>query len=839
MKINLINFRKLSWRTLITFIIFVISGYFSFSQTVTELVVPKYIGAKNASGINNERTPFAVCYQIMGLDPNQVYDVKTQLGLVTEASTVWGAGNVWDPISGSFSGNTVVDAFTTNASGSAIFWIYYQPTGNSSRFGAGQQHNLRLGWRPSGGSFPSNPQFVGSKIITALDIAPNATTPETTDDGAYIKGTANPAASGKFVLLFDNVNGTGDPLFSYQIRQALPVNTNQSMLNPEINDIYLQAGTSIIGDYPAVVPISANNPNGIRRIESRNDDNAIYAFSTDADGIWPSGANTTNMNRLDIRYITMTDAPLIPQGIPTVTTVATTNITYNSATSGGTVTAAGGSSVSARGVCWSTSPNPTIAGSHTTNGSGLGTFTSQITDLEPITTYYVRAYATNTYGTAYGNEETFTTLTAPYPPIIDFVASSTNINVGNTVNFTDLSTNGPTSWSWSFVGGIPPSSNQQNPSGILYSYPGEYTVCLTASNQYGSNTLCKDAYINVHAPIEAKIVITEIMYNPPETGTDSLEFIELFNNGASAIDLEGFYFSEGVTYTFPSYLLAPGAYAVVAVNSQAMQNTFGISTLQWSSGALNNSGELIRLKDKYGYTVDSVYYDDALPWDTLADGWGPSLTLCNPDLDNSLAENWTHSMEFVTVNANGDSIWATPGGPCIIPVLPVADFVGNPLSLMTGESVQFTDLSTGPNITNWEWIFDGGTPATFSGQNPPPIYYYESGLYDVTLKVTNEFGTSTAFKPEYITVLIDAIGDDISLIPISIQPNPSTGKVNIKHNQGKLLLEVFNLVGEKVYSQELNPLTQDVDLTPLQKGIYFMRFTNDNGVKLTHKLILK
>ena len=115
MKINLINFRKLSWRTLITFIVFVISGYFSFSQTVTELVVPKYIGAKNASGTNNERTPFAVCYQITGLDPNQVYDVKTQLGLVTEASTVWGAGNVWDPISGSFSGNTVVDAFTTNA----------------------------------------------------------------------------------------------------------------------------------------------------------------------------------------------------------------------------------------------------------------------------------------------------------------------------------------------------------------------------------------------------------------------------------------------------------------------------------------------------------------------------------------------------------------------------------------------------------------------------------------------------------------------------------------------------------------------------------------------------
>jgi len=839
MKLNFINFSKGIWKTLITFTLLMMGGYFSFSQTVTELVVPKYIGAKNASGTNYERTPFAVCFQIEGLTPNQIYDVKTQIGLVTEAATAWGAGNVWDPVGGSFSGSTVVNAFTTDASGNAIFWIYYQPTGNSSRFGAGQQHNLRLGWRPSGGSFPSSPQFVGSKVITALDIAPNATTPETTDDGAYIKGTADPAATGKYVLLFDNVNGTGDPLFSYQIRQAIPTNQNQSLLNPEINDIYLQAGTSIIGDYPAIVPIGANNPNGIRRIESRNDDNSIYAFSTDADGIWPSGANTTNMNRLDIRYITIGDAPLIPQGIPTVTTASTTNITYNSATSGGTVTAAGGSSVTARGVCWSTSPSPTIADPHTTDGSGLGTFTSQITGLEPSTTYYVRAYATNSFGTAYGNEESFTTLTAPFPPTVDFVASDTSVSIGAVIDFTDLSTNGPTSWSWSFVGGIPSSSNVQNPTGILYSYPGEYTVCLTASNQYGSNTLCKDAYIVVNAPVEANIVITEIMYNPPESGTDSIEFIELFNNGATAVDLEGFYFSEGITYTFPSYLLAPAAYAVVAVNAQAMQNTFGVSALQWTSGALSNSGELIRLKDKFGYTVDSVNYGDVLPWDTLADGWGPSLTLCDPSLDNSLGENWTHSTEYVTINANGDSIWATPGAPCIIPVLPVADFVGYPLFILEDESVQFTDLSTGPNITSWEWIFQGGTPATFSGQNPPPIYYNEPGIFDVTLTVTNEFGTSTAFKPQYITVGVDAIDDAVSPNQISIQPNPSTGKVSVKHNQNELLLEIFNLVGDRVYSQKLNPQIQDLDLTHLPKGIYLMQFTDDKGLKLTHKLILK
>ena len=94
---------------------------------------------------------------------------------------------------------------------------------------------------------------------------------------------------------------------------------------------------------------------------------------------------------------------------PTVTTTAASNITSTTATSGGNVTSTGGAAVTARGVCWSTSQNPTISGNHTTDGSGTGSFTSSITGLTPGTTYYVRAYATNTAGTAYGSQITFTT----------------------------------------------------------------------------------------------------------------------------------------------------------------------------------------------------------------------------------------------------------------------------------------------------------------------------------------------------------------------------------------------------------------------------------------------
>ena len=96
---------------------------------------------------------------------------------------------------------------------------------------------------------------------------------------------------------------------------------------------------------------------------------------------------------------------------PTVTTteISPYSITMFSANCGGSVTYDGGASVTVRGVCWSTSHNPTTADSYTSNGSGLGSFTSSLSGLTPNTIYYVRAYATNSAGTAYGNEESFTT----------------------------------------------------------------------------------------------------------------------------------------------------------------------------------------------------------------------------------------------------------------------------------------------------------------------------------------------------------------------------------------------------------------------------------------------
>jgi uncharacterized protein (TIGR02145 family) len=100
--------------------------------------------------------------------------------------------------------------------------------------------------------------------------------------------------------------------------------------------------------------------------------------------------------------------------VPEITTTEITSITSITAESGGNITSDGGDPVTERGVCWSTDPGPTTDDSKTSNGTGVGSFISIISNLEPVTRYYVRAYAINKAGISYGNELNFTTLaTAP------------------------------------------------------------------------------------------------------------------------------------------------------------------------------------------------------------------------------------------------------------------------------------------------------------------------------------------------------------------------------------------------------------------------------------------
>jgi uncharacterized delta-60 repeat protein len=113
--------------------------------------------------------------------------------------------------------------------------------------------------------------------------------------------------------------------------------------------------------------------------------------------------------------------------LPTITTTVISSVTSTSAVSGGNVISDGGANVTSRGICYSTCPNPTYVQNPTSDGTGTGIFTSNITDLKANTTYYVRAYATNSVGTTYGNNISFTTTEAISSGPLDVTFGNTGI----------------------------------------------------------------------------------------------------------------------------------------------------------------------------------------------------------------------------------------------------------------------------------------------------------------------------------------------------------------------------------------------------------------------------
>ncbi len=306
------------------------------------------------------------------------------------------------------------------------------------------------------------------------------------------------------------------------------------------------------------------------------------------------------------------------------------------------------------------------------------------------------------------------------------------------------------------------------------------------------------------------IVITEIMYNPPESGTDTLEFIELYNNGNESVNLGGYEFISGVDFTFPSFSLASGDFVVVAVNSAAMLNVFGINTFEWTSGGLVNGGEPIELVNSSGFTIDIVNYDDVSPWPTQPDGYGPSLILCNPDSDNSLGANWTYSQNFVGLNGVDSSIYATPGfSECGFP--PVADFNASQTIIFVNESISFTDLSSNTPST-WLWTFEGGTPSSSASQNPT-VVYNSPGIFDVTLMVTNSSGTDEAIFTDFITVIEESTGE---LMITEIMQNPAS---------------VSDFLGE--WFEVFNPTS-----SPINMQGWYVKDNDADSIKILSSLIV-
>ncbi len=362
-------------------------------------------------------------------------------------------------------------------------------------------------------------------------------------------------------------------------------------------------------------------------------------------------------------------------GPPTVANVPASDVEALTAKIGAQVVSDGGEAAGVI-VFYGTTDGGTNPGSWSTP-VGLGNLTTgqsaeaSLTGLTPATTYYFRAFGSNTGGQGWAPAtSTFTTPALTLPSVVNQAATSItgisaklNGEVTNTggdppdITFYFGKTDGESvknDWDQFVQIGVNSGSFSRTVGNLdpLSTYYFRALAENTAGEVWASPSLS----FQTPAYTPPTVVINELHIDE-EDKTKKTEFIELYNNSGSAIDISGWYFSQGINqpgpqpgdpdedYTFPPGTSIPANdYLVIAQDPTALNAEFGYAgALGPWVGSLKNSGETVRLKDVSGNTIDEVDYQLGWPWPTYGDPPSPSMELINPNLDNDLGGSWRSS----------------------------------------------------------------------------------------------------------------------------------------------------------------------------------------------------
>ena len=342
-------------------------------------------------------------------------------------------------------------------------------------------------------------------------------------------------------------------------------------------------------------------------------------------------------------------------------------------------------------------------------------------------------------------------------PVANFTSTSTTINKGQSINFSDLSTNTPTSWSWTFEGGTPSTSTEQHPT-VSYNTNGSFNVSLTVTSINGEDTKTITDYISVIEPVTAP---TANFSATPATINEGSEvsFTDLTTNEPTSWSWT---FEGGTPATSnvqnPKVVYStPGIYDVTltvinagGTNTKTITNCVTVvDTVEAPVAAFSADNTNIPEGNSVVFTDQSTNTPTSWNW-TFNGGSPAASTAQNPTV--IYATPGVYSVTLSATNDGGSNAVTKTAYITVQDTLdaPIVNFTADNTIIPEGLQVSFTDQSAN-SPTSWSWTFDGGSPATSTNQHPT-VVYANPGVYSVTLSATNDGGSNTVTKSAYITV---------------------------------------------------------------------------------------
>jgi uncharacterized protein (TIGR02145 family) len=505
--------------------------------------------------------------------------------------------------------------------------------------------------------------------------------------------------------------------------------------------------------------------------------------------------------------------------VPVITTTAVSAITQTTATSGGNVTSDGGATVTARGVCWSTTTGPTtVLSTKTTDNTGTGVFASSITALTAGTVYYVKAYATNSAGTSYGNEISFTTTASTVPVLTTTAASSitqTTATSGGNITSDGGATVTARGVCWSTVTN-PTTNNRKTIDGT-----GTGTFVSTLTGLTGDSTYYVRAYATNSAGTQYGNQVS-FTTNPllPTLTTVAISLIT------------------GTTCTSGGNISSDGGAAVTA-RGVCWSTTSGPTTAL-STKTTDATGTGVFTSSITGLTANTKYYLKAYATNSVGTSYGSELTFTtlgqvptvttltasninttSATLNGSVNANYlstTVTFEYGTTTSYGNIVTATQS--------PVTGNTNTNVSagitgLVAGSTYHFrvkAENSLGTiNGSDLTFIVLGQVPTVTSlvATNITTITAQINGLVNanyLSTTITFEYGTTTSYG---------------NIVTASQSPITGTTSTNVNANISGLIagstyhfrIKAVNSVGIS-YGNDLSFTTVPSTITDIDGNIY-------------------
>jgi len=319
-----------------------------------------------------------------------------------------------------------------------------------------------------------------------------------------------------------------------------------------------------------------------------------------------------------------------------------------------------------------------------------------------------------------------------------------------------------------------------------------------------------------------RVVINEINYNTPSVG-DVEEFIELHNMESSPVAVSGWSISgfADTPFVFQTGILVPAnGFVVVAQDPAALLAATGCSTPhQWPEGKLGDGGEPLSLTNEYGFAIDFVEFDDAVPWPLQPDGNGPSLELVNPNLDNAVGQTWRASVGTFGTPGQLNSEYTLapivmgedpPRGAIVPGLQSVSVLFSEPVTGVTPDDLLVASVQAGAVSGS------GAGPYLFDVTSPPPgavtVSLVSGGIQDLDASAFT--GDSWIYVNDQASLSMPANArggpGDTVLVPIVAAPATGIQDAEISVLFDATLLEALG-VSKTTLSQQL-ALTEDLSL---------------------------